>query len=760
MPKQVQITIDMDEHGVQRKVRIIEREVDRLSRGNRNLAGSLNGLVGGIPILGSLANGYTAAAVAAGVFAKEAVQASLAGIASNRNLESSATSAGVAYAKASQGARQLGQQLAVSNIEAQKTYASLVTLTKNAGLTGQIDSIATEFADVAAAKGLQGGDIAVLVSQLISGQDEALNRLGIKDPSGLYKEYAASVGRVVASLTEEEKTTIRVSAIRKLAAENAGAAADRLNEVDGQVATLSATLENLTQATGDTITGSLEFRDFLKTLNDGLKAISTSADEVRAKLAQGLTPRQIAEQSKSGILSGIADFTTAGATQLFAFSGAAELLGFTPEEIAAATDPAVVHARRVEEATRQIEAQQRREKAQAEKASAIAIQNEKDRAAVAGRKRQEEAHKKELDAAEEQGKRLADIYKRSSDLIGGSASRLLTDNPFVQVFADAIKAGERMREQFGDLGEDVVRRLSDIEQRASSLAQLSLRFDSQLNALGLRQQARSFERGFGGLSGADERGLSVGSARLGAAVEAAALLREADRLEDRLRGGAGTEDASRDALSTLDTIRFTALQTPVTSDGMRKALQAAIDEQILAATSNLDPNAIGNDPALRGAFSERADALRRQAAGQQDRVQAAIRDAAAGAQILTDARERIAKINELRSGARGVDADFALGLADKALLEEVSRLPEGDRGEFRIAARDAALRQAEREARKEQDAQRVVQEEREWRDDLRNLARGQLNALERKNQITVNINERTGALDVRKFAGPANGGDQ
>jgi len=759
--RQVQITVDLDANGVQRRVRIVEREIERLNRANGQVQQTIAGIASAATGLDFLGNIYTSLAVAAGGFAKEAVQASLDGAAANRILSSSATSAGVAYTQASEGAKKFGQQLAVSNIEAQKTYSSLLTLTKNSGQSADIDRISERFADAAAAKGLKGDDISTLVSQLISGQDEALNRLGIKDPSGLYKEYAASVGRTVDSLSELERTRIRVTAVEQLGIDNAGAYLDRLQSVDGQVATISATFENLTQSIGDTITGSLEFREFLGTLNEGLKAISTSADDVRANLAKGLTPKQVAEQSKSGFLSGSADFINAAATQLFAESGAAKLLGFTDAEIDAATDPAAVHARRVADATRQIEDQQRKDSVQAAKAAAKEIQNAKDAAVAADLKLQGEYHKVEVKRAEEQGRRLADVYKRSADLIGNGASRLLTDNPFVKVFADAIKAAEQMREQYGVLGDDIVRKLDAIQQKATGQAILSARFDSSLNALGLRQQARSFERGFGGVSGADERSSSVGIARLGAAVEAAKLLREADRLEQQLQGRASGANPNKEALDTLDAIRFSALTTQsYVSDGARKAIQTALDQQIIAATENIDPSTVGNDPALRAAVSDRADALRRQAGGQQDAVQKAIEEARAGEQIVSDIRERIAKIESLRAGSGDLrtSADFAQGLADRSLLEEVNRLTENDRGEFRLAARDAALRQAERESRKEADAAAALEEERAFRKEIQATVQAGVDELNKGMKVILEFNTTTGTFEMRRAAGPATPG--
>jgi hypothetical protein len=499
----VDIIVGIDSSSVGVELRGLEGQVDRFAvsvqRGGSAGRQATQSMMPGITAVQAA---WAAAGATVVKFGHDILEASNNAAAANRQIASSATGAGIVYAQAAEGARKLGEQLAISNSEAQKSYSQLITLTKNSGQTGQLDSIAARFADVAAAKGLKGEDISTLVSQLVSGQDEALNRLGLKDPSGLYKDYAASVGRSVDSLSEMEKAQIRVNAVVKLGEQNAGAAAERLQDADGKMATASKRLDDLYATMGQAVTGSQEFQNFLTTVNDLLKSISVNADDVRAKLVQGLTSSQIAEEQANSGLSSAMDYIAAGATKL-AFSSAnplgylgAQALGFSGDDIARAGSVDDIHRRRIEQLRQQAE----RIKQQDEKQAADAAKNKPkayQQVEEQIKKFQAEQQKAREKATEEHAKRLVSIYEKLRDDIGGTFARLEQDNSFTGIEANAIKAAQSIEREFGAAGQVIVRQLQAVARQVADIERINARFDFAMKANDLRQAARDIRTGGG-----------------------------------------------------------------------------------------------------------------------------------------------------------------------------------------------------------------------------------------------------------------------
>jgi head-tail adaptor len=493
MGNEATVRVRLDMSGLDGQLRTLEVKISGVNSSLRGSAGVSNSATSSmIPGISAVTAAWGLAGAAAIKYGKDIIQASNDAAAANRQITSSATGAGIVYSQAADGARKLGEQLAISNSEAQKTYSSLITLTKNSGQTGQLNTISQRFADVAAAKGLKGEDISTLVSQLVSGQDEALNRLGLKDPSGLYKDYAASVGRTTDSLSEMEKAQIRVNAVVKLGEQNAGAAAERLKDADGQMATATKRLEDLYAQIGTTVTGSMEFQNFLSTVNGLLKSISINADEVREKLAKGLTPKQIAEEQANSEFSRTLDYITAGATTV-ATGGpiTSYLLSKIPglEFIGDATDPNKIQARRIEQLTQQnqrIADQQKKQAEDAEKNRPKAYQQVEEQI----KKIQAQAQKEREKATEEHAKRLVSIYEKLRGNIGSTFTRLEQDNPFIGIETNAIKAAQSIEREFGAAGQSIVRQLQEIEKQVADIERINARFDTALQANDLRQAAR------------------------------------------------------------------------------------------------------------------------------------------------------------------------------------------------------------------------------------------------------------------------------
>lgn len=233
-------------------------------------------------------------------FLDKTIEKSREAATANRLLTSSATEAGLAYAELAAKNKEYADLAGVSDVKAAQTTAKLSQLATTAGRTADISANNKKILDLAAARGIGGADIENLAGQLLSGQDEALNRLGISDPSKLYAQFAAETGRTVDSLSNMEQTAIRLDAVLKKGEIFSGAAERRLKSLDGQLDTTAATLENLTSGFAQNITNTLEFRDALNLVSTAMQGISVDADELKKKLADGLTPEQIAKEATGG----------------------------------------------------------------------------------------------------------------------------------------------------------------------------------------------------------------------------------------------------------------------------------------------------------------------------------------------------------------------------------------------------------------------------------------------------------------------------
>ena len=172
-----------------------ERRLQSFRLGSRGLGGGGRGsgvagdigqgVAGGLGIPlgpGALAAAGTAAFIA-GV--DKAIDKAREAAEANRVLTSSATEAGVAYTDAAQKAENFAKQTGLSTADAEATYSSLLRIAQQTGQVQNLDKIQRNLADLAASRGIQAKELSTLTQQILSGQDEALNRLGFADPSKL-----------------------------------------------------------------------------------------------------------------------------------------------------------------------------------------------------------------------------------------------------------------------------------------------------------------------------------------------------------------------------------------------------------------------------------------------------------------------------------------------------------------------------------------------------------------------------------------------
>ena len=78
--------------------------------------------------------------------------------------------------------------------------------------------------------------------------------------------------------------------------------------LSGQAELATARIDNLTGSLGQGITHTLEFQDALKTVNEILGSISLNINEVQKKLANGVSPQQLAQEEASSPFNLVMDF--------------------------------------------------------------------------------------------------------------------------------------------------------------------------------------------------------------------------------------------------------------------------------------------------------------------------------------------------------------------------------------------------------------------------------------------------------------------
>lgn len=219
---------------------------------------------------------------------------------SQRALNASASEMGVTYGVLADKNAQYAEAAGLSIQKTTELTQKVAQLVSRTAQPDRFDKTVRSLLDLGAARGLDAQELVTVTNQIITGQDEAYKKLGIKNPQILYKEFAEAQGRSVESLSQLERQRIYQDEILRKAQLFSGAAKSRLEDVDGQVAKTSAAWENMLNNLSQSFAGSQGVFDFLDTLNQKLKDLGITADDTREKLSRGVTPASIGEQGVSG----------------------------------------------------------------------------------------------------------------------------------------------------------------------------------------------------------------------------------------------------------------------------------------------------------------------------------------------------------------------------------------------------------------------------------------------------------------------------
>lgn len=189
-------------------------------------------------------------------------------------LRTSAQSAGVTLAQQAQSAERLRKELALTRTEATSLQAQSTFFAKQAGSVSEVDKFTTSLADLAVAKGRSLAELSTLISQLITGVDEATDKLFGVNPTILYAEYARTIGKTAESLTDAEKAQVRFNKVVEEGAKFSGTVQDFMSTTAGQVETATAQWRDLKTTLSEFILSNGLVNDTLALTNELLALVT------------------------------------------------------------------------------------------------------------------------------------------------------------------------------------------------------------------------------------------------------------------------------------------------------------------------------------------------------------------------------------------------------------------------------------------------------------------------------------------------------
>jgi hypothetical protein len=318
--------------------------------------------------------------------------------------------------------------------------------------------------------------------------------------------------------------------------------------------------------------------------------------------------------------------------------------------------------------------------------------------------------------------------KLEESFAGQFATQLERDNPFVHLMSELFDQSQKIRVEYGFLGDAVVRHLQRIARQQFENIRLGAEFESQAKRIRLEHEADRLASGRDirfNLTGNENRQLDVVNAMVAAAVNAPRDRLEALYLTNRkafVNRGEVEDDQVRLLNDQLRGLNLTSLLAQFKSDAgiqrglgnldvfnrpfAQQAMQRVINDAILQATENIPHNLLVNNPRFRYARDARYSALQGRADQYEQDVRDAVGKAAIGFEAQQDARRDIGEAAKLmKQGMRqGAQRDEAIELFNKRIIAITGELDARELTPDLRRARINALRaeatsEAEREVR-------------------------------------------------------------
>lgn len=136
------------------------------------------------------------------------------------------------------------EEFGLSTIAASEMTVSVAKFAAQAGVSARASELMAASLDLGAASGMTASEVAEGLSSALAGNDEWLNRLGLANPSQLWKDYAIANGMAVSQMSETEKKLAVLNAITGAAAHVHGTLAQRMEGGAGAQQKLNNELED------------------------------------------------------------------------------------------------------------------------------------------------------------------------------------------------------------------------------------------------------------------------------------------------------------------------------------------------------------------------------------------------------------------------------------------------------------------------------------------------------------------------------------
>lgn len=243
------------------------------------------------------------AAIAAGL--REAFRAADQFDASQRTLAATAKITGQNIGFLQTTAQGAQKQFGLSASLAGDLTVELTKLAGKAGDVGKASAGLAAFLDLGAARGLNAEETLTAVRQAILGIDEGTDKLFNKNPSVLYAEFAATIGKTATSLTDTEKAQAILSAAFKDGGKVAGEYAKFLKSPAGAAFQLQVQLEQTAASIGKSMQAArMAFLPVLASMAEGLRDFVGGIQVMGAEIATIPARIELAQAKLSNFIFG------------------------------------------------------------------------------------------------------------------------------------------------------------------------------------------------------------------------------------------------------------------------------------------------------------------------------------------------------------------------------------------------------------------------------------------------------------------------
>ncbi len=124
---------------------------------------------------------------------------------SNLRLDAASKIIGVSHGRLVEISGRLQSEFKLTTATANDLVAAAAKMASRAGDVGQTEPLIRSWLNVAAAQGMGATQAMLALTQTLKGVDDGTDRLFQKNPSQIWKDYAASIGKTAGSLSEQEK---------------------------------------------------------------------------------------------------------------------------------------------------------------------------------------------------------------------------------------------------------------------------------------------------------------------------------------------------------------------------------------------------------------------------------------------------------------------------------------------------------------------------------------------------------------------------